>query len=231
MGFRDEARGYVYFFIRQNLIKVGFTIDLRRRLYGLDGSFADFLAVVDDCTMADEKAAHVHLKAWRSHREWFHATDQCLAAIQWLVDGGIRARKAPITRPFVPKRFADAPEERRLRVCTAPDLDARSLLQAHIRATAQAGALTVTCPQIRRMTPLIPRTRTWVREELIRLCEAPSEGEVQLARAPGQPGVYLIVDGSRRGQEQPRLSVPATARPRSYANAGHRLYIIHGGTR
>lgn len=234
MGFRDEAIGSVYFFIRGDFIKVGFTIDVRRRLYGLDGGFDDFLAVVEDCTMADEKAAHARLKAWRAHGEWFHATDKCLDAIQWLVEGGLRSMRTPVKPPPVPDRFVDQPAARWPRVRTAPDFDARELVQTHIQTVAEAGSPTITCPQIRRMEPLIPRTRNWIRVELKRLCDAPSSGEIGLARVPGQAGVYIIRQAALIRSGRAVLGVVSLATPltrRFFANAGHHHYTPAGGSR
>lgn len=89
MNVSEDEQGTVYFLIRGDRIKVGWTGNLSRRIGELGDTLDDLLCTAEGAYPADERFAHGYLKKWRIRGEWFRATDECLAAIQRLVDVGV----------------------------------------------------------------------------------------------------------------------------------------------
>jgi hypothetical protein len=81
--------GSIYFLIRGEQVKVGFSTDVQRRLATFQHSEADLLGRIDDVTMSDERAAHRYLGRWHVRGEWFSATPGFLDAMQELLDGAL----------------------------------------------------------------------------------------------------------------------------------------------
>lgn len=71
---------------------------------------------------------------------------------------------------------------------------ARAVVQQHLRTLLDAGKMYTQPRDICEMKPETTRTREWVRQELIRLCQHARPDEIGLERDAGdEPGVYRIV--------------------------------------
>lgn len=78
-----QSPGVVYFMLKGDLVKIGFTTDLKKRAANLK---VDRVLAYFPGTMYDERTAHDAFAQWRSHGEWFHATPECLAYIHRLTN-------------------------------------------------------------------------------------------------------------------------------------------------
>jgi hypothetical protein len=72
--------------------------------------------------------------------------------------------------------------------------EARAVVQRHLRTAVEAGKTQITAADVDAMKPPTTRTRSWVRLELLRLCEAADPGEVALEQDmdTDKPGVFLL---------------------------------------
>jgi DNA translocase FtsK/SpoIIIE-like protein len=72
--------------------------------------------------------------------------------------------------------------------------DARAVVQAHLRALADAGHTHAKAADVAAMKPPTGRSREWIRQELHRLCTAASPDEIGLEQDldADQPGMFLL---------------------------------------
>ena len=84
--YKDDYKPEVYFIlgIGTELVKIGYTAQLRQRLTDLQvGSPVKLVPITTiDGDMPIEKAIHKLLEKHRSHGEWFHMTDEVLDVIE-----------------------------------------------------------------------------------------------------------------------------------------------------
>ena len=89
MAYNLSTVGSVYFLIRGDLVKVGFSTNVQSRIVNFQHDSGDLLAVIPDATPRDERACHTHLAQWHVKGEWFRADPEFLDAVQWLMSGGL----------------------------------------------------------------------------------------------------------------------------------------------
>lgn len=85
---QPEKMGSVYFLIRGELVKVGFSTNVPARMASFQQSTDDLLAVIPNVTLRHERACHKALARWHAFGEWFHATAECVDAVSGLVESG-----------------------------------------------------------------------------------------------------------------------------------------------
>ncbi len=88
-GFEEEKIGEVYFILAKkcDLVKVGFSIQLKKRLRALRVSSPDelqLLTTLPEVPILVEKIIHRGLAEDRSHGEWFRRSDKLNSMITYI---------------------------------------------------------------------------------------------------------------------------------------------------
>lgn len=79
--------GCIYFLRRGDLVKVGFSTNVERRMAEMQHHMTDILWLVRDVPPSREREFHYALRKWWSFGEWFEFTDESRAVMERLVAG------------------------------------------------------------------------------------------------------------------------------------------------
>lgn len=98
------SKGFVYFIRGGDLVKIGWSRDVAKRMRQLQGASSTRLQVLGclEGTRETEADLHQRFKRFRRHGEWFEADAKMLAAIRWFCDEETQAalRAAELARCF-----------------------------------------------------------------------------------------------------------------------------------
>lgn len=81
------AAGHVYFLKRGDLVKIGFSKDVAKRMSTFQQSVHDLIATIPDVPMSREREVHFEMRKWWRYGEWFDLTPESLTRIEQIVSG------------------------------------------------------------------------------------------------------------------------------------------------